>query len=120
MKTDLQGLKKIAETHGSSESPPKQWNYSTVWLPVQTEGKAVVNVITRQEYMDKQLKDWRLIQITRVGAIILGIGALFFLVSNILVSVVLGLGAGWFWGNYVKTAFFFEHVNRKREILEGT
>ena len=119
-KTDLHGLHKIGQKQGNSESPSKQWTYSTVWLPVQTEGKAVVNVSTRQEFMDKQLKDWRFIQISRVGAIVLGVGALYFLSSSILVSGALGLAAGWLWGNYVRTAFFFEYVNRSREILEGT
>ena len=104
----------------SSSPAGKDWTYSTVWMPVQTEGRSVVKVQTRQEYIDKQLKDWRTIQISRVIALGLGIGALFFLSFNAFVSAALGLGAGWFWGDYVKTAFYFEEVNRKREILEGT
>ncbi|HIH20487.1 TPA: hypothetical protein HA244_04430 [Candidatus Micrarchaeota archaeon] len=120
VKTDLRGLKRIGtgESHGG---PGKaDLTYSTVWMPVQTEGKAVVKVQTRQGYLDKQLKDWRTIQLSRVVAIALGIAALFFLSFNAFVSAALGLAAGWFWGSYAKTAFFFEEVNRKREILEGT
>ena len=118
IKTSLQGLN--AKVKGDSEAQQKQWNYSTVWLPVQTEGNPVMKVSTRQEYMDDQLKNWRTIQISRVGAIIVGIGALYFLTSSIWVSAMLAGIAGWAWGNYVKLAYFFEHVNRQREILEGT
>ena len=118
VKTDLSALKGMGKQH--SEEHKKDWAYSTVWMPVQTEGKSVVNVQTRQEFLDKQLKDWRTIQISRVAAIILGVAALFFLGFNAIVSAALGLAAGWFWGQYAKTAFYFEEVNRKREILEGT
>ena len=119
VKTDLSGLK----NSGNASVKPagvKQWNYSPVWVPVLTDGKAVVNVITRQEFMDKQLGDWRLIQITRVGAILLGVAALYFLGSNVLVAAALGLAAGWAWGLYVRTNYFFETVNKSREILEST
>lgn len=120
VKTDLRGLRQMAahETRGGQKQP--SFTYSPVWLPVQTEGNAVVKVTTRQEYLDGQLGQWRTIQLTRVAAIVLGVGALYALTWNILASAALAILAGWAWGVYARNAFFFEEVNRKREILEGT
>ncbi|MEM4254848.1 MAG: hypothetical protein QXR53_00765 [Candidatus Norongarragalinales archaeon] len=118
VKTDLQGLKGMAK--GNSHASGHEWTYSPVWLPVQTEGKGVMKVSTRQEYMDFELGNWRLIQISRVAAVVLGVGALYALGWSILVSGVLALMAGWAWGVYARKAFFFNEVNKKREILEGT
>ncbi|MFH1056533.1 MAG: hypothetical protein V1717_01915 [Candidatus Micrarchaeota archaeon] len=119
VKTDLQGLKQTVPV-APSEALGKQWTYTPVWLPVQTEGKPVVKVSTRQDFLGVQLGEWRAIQISRAAAVALGIGALYFLSSNILISAGLGLSAGWAWGTYAKKAFFFEFVNKRREILEGT
>lgn len=119
VKTDLRGLKGMSPKIKAVTSTPS-FTYSPVWLPVQTEGNAVVKVTTRQEYLSGQLGDWRTIQLTRVATIIFGIAALYFLSVNIFVSAALGVLAGWTWGVYTKKAFFFETVNRKREILEGT
>ena len=118
VETSLQGLKKTNVSSG--ETQPQQWNYSSVWLPVQTEGKSVMSVTNRQSFMDRELGNWRTIQVSRVAAILFGVGALYFLPSNLLFSAALALAAGWAWGLYTKKAFFFEKINRKREILEGT
>ncbi|HIH20299.1 hypothetical protein J4220_00425 [Candidatus Micrarchaeota archaeon] len=117
VKTSLQGLKGYS---GKSESSEREWTYSPVWLPVQTEGRGVMKVSTRQEFMNMELGNWRLIQVSRVAAIVLGVGALYALTWSILVSAALALLAGWSWGVYARKAFFFERVNRNREILEGT
>lgn len=118
VKTDLKGLKQVQPQAGGS--PRKEWTYSPVWLPVQTEGKGVMKVSTRQEYMDLELGNWRTIQITRVAAIVVGVAALYALSWSVVVAGILALLAGWSWGVYARKAFFFENVNRKREILEGT
>ncbi len=118
VKTDLRGLKGMVKSDSSGAA--HEWTYSPVWLPVQTEGRGVIKVSTRQEYMDFELGNWRMIQITRVAAIVLGVTALYFLTWSVLVSGVFALLAGWAWGVYARKAFFFENINRKREILEGT
>lgn len=117
VKTGLQGLKGFA---GKSDSSEREWTYSPVWLPVQTEGRGVMKVSTRQEFMNMELGNWRLIQVSRVAAIVLGVAALYALSWSVLVSAALALLAGWSWGVYARKTFFFEKVNRNREILEGT
>jgi hypothetical protein len=79
-----------------------------------------MNVINSQTFMDYELGNWRTIQVTRVAAIVFGVGALYFITSNLLFSAALALAAGWAWGIYTKKAFFFENINKRREILEGT
>lgn len=118
VKTDLQGLKKIAPKKDSHSS--EQFTYSPVWLPVQTEGRGVMKVSTRQEYMSTELNNWRTIQISRVAAVILGVAAVYFLTWNVVIAAIVALMAGWAWGVYARKAYFFEKVNKGREILEGT
>ncbi|OIO26918.1 hypothetical protein COX85_03795 [Candidatus Micrarchaeota archaeon CG_4_10_14_0_2_um_filter_55_9] len=118
--TDLGGLKAFVGSHQESFSQPKQWDYAPVFMPVSTEGKPVVKVTTRLDFLKGQIGQWREVKICYFLSFGLGALALILLSVNVLLGVAFGLAAGWFYGQYVRDDFFIMQINKKRPLLEGT
>lgn len=123
VQTNLEDLHSLVTENPKSfgyKEQPKQWSYSPMFMPVSTEGKPVVQVTTRLEFLKRQIKDWRNMKISYFLAFGLGAAALWLLSVNPLFAVAAGAAAGWFYGGYVMTEFFLVKIGKKRPLLEGT
>ena len=118
LKVTLEELRDTVRTNPPSKT--EELTYSPVFTPVNTEGKAVMKVIPRQDFMNENLGTWRMKHIGRFGGIACGIVALVALQYNVLLSAVLAIAAGWLYGMYKYKSFWFDIVMRKRDLLEGT
>ncbi|PIO06515.1 hypothetical protein COT29_00730 [Candidatus Micrarchaeota archaeon CG08_land_8_20_14_0_20_59_11] len=118
LKVTLEELRDTVRTN--PPSPQKEWTYAPIFTPVDTEGKAVMKVIPRQDFMNENLGTWRMKHIGRFGGIACGILALVALQYSILLSAGLAIAAGWLYGTYKQKSFWFDTIMRKRDLLEGT
>jgi len=118
VKVTLEELRDTVRTNPPSKT--EELTYSPVFTPVNTEGKAVMKVIPRQDFMNENLQSWRMKHLGRFGGIACGIVALVALQYNVLLSAVLAIAAGWLYGMYKYKSFWFDIVMRKRDLLEGT
>ena len=120
VETNLSGLKKMVSEKRESFGPAGKWTYSPMFVPVATEGRPVLNVMRRQDFMDRSLGQWRTKIVARIGGIVLGVAALALLAYNVVLAAAAALAAGWVYGLYKRESFFFDYVNKRREIMEGT
>ncbi|MFH0836427.1 MAG: hypothetical protein V1834_04675 [Candidatus Micrarchaeota archaeon] len=94
--------------------------HAPMFLPVDTDGSTVVNVTTRQSFLNHEIGNWKTIHLTRMGGIVLGIAALILYGYNVYLAAVAALAAGYLVGIYARKSFFFYKVLARRELLEGT
>ena len=120
MTTNLAELKKMVSEKQGDFQPAKKWDYAPMFVPVQTEGRPVLRVERRQDFMDRSLGQWKTKIVARVGGIALGVAALALLAFNVFLAAGAALAAGWVYGAYKRESFFFDIVNKRREVLEGT
>ncbi|NUN11417.1 hypothetical protein HUU53_02120 [Candidatus Micrarchaeota archaeon] len=123
VKTSLNGLKHMAHElkHDHDDHGHKQdYAYTPMLMPAQTEGKPVMKITTRQDYLDKTVGLWRRIQVNKGLGLILGVASLFLLSISPLFAGACAVLAGWIWGDYVTGKFYLYQVDGKRELLEGT
>lgn len=98
----------------------KKFDYTPLFLPVATEGKPVMKVTARHDFINNSLKEWRLFHITRTIAVVSAIGALVLLPINAFASAGAGIIAGWFYGEHLKKNFFINKMLKQRDMLEST
>ncbi|MDP2717511.1 MAG: hypothetical protein Q8P02_02090, partial [Candidatus Micrarchaeota archaeon] len=85
-----------------------------------TEGKAVIMVQRRQEFLTKAITDWREFHGYRAASIAAGIAAVLLLFSNIYLSAAAAMAAAWMYGEFLKKDFTINQLMKKRYLLEST
>ncbi len=110
------------ETENSGNaSSASGWRKTQMFLPVASEGKPVIKVTTRQEFLNNNISAWRAWQLTRVGAALAGAGAIWlFFANQPWLAGGAALLAGWWYGEHVRRGFYITKLLKKRYLLEGT
>jgi hypothetical protein len=99
---------------------PQEFEQTTMFTPTATEGKAVITVQRRQDFLTKAITDWREYHGYRAASIAAGIAAVLLLFSNIYLSVAAAMAAAWAYGEYLKKDFIVNQLMKKRYLLEST
>lgn len=105
--------------HGHSHGGP-DFDQSTMFVPVATEGKAVINVTKRQDFLTTGIGTWREYHFFRAAAISGAILSVFVLFTNPLLSAAIAMGAAWSYGEYLKKDFTVNQLYKRRYLLEST
>lgn len=109
------------EVAGTSEKPPvPKWDHVPMFVPTKTNGLNVIDVSTRQMYLDRTIGWWTSYHITRALAVFIGTLALIFVFTNVLVAAILALVAGFFYGWHMMRNYDIDELVKKRYLLEGT
>ncbi|MBI4360942.1 hypothetical protein HY572_04195 [Candidatus Micrarchaeota archaeon] len=123
MTHNAQSIKQVvaadkAKFIGKTSDP--EFEQTTMFTPVATEGKPVINVQRRQEFLTKGITDWREFHGYRALSVAGGIATVLFLFSNPLLAAVSGMGAAWSYGEFLKKDFYINQLYKKRYLLEST
>ncbi len=109
------------EVAGTSEKPPAaKWDHVPMFVPTNTNGYSVIDVSTRQTYLDLTIDWWTTFHLTRAASVFAGTLALIFAFSNVLVAAVLALVAGFFYGWHMMRTHDINELVKNRYLLEGT
>ena len=124
VKVDLNGLKETVghnrAAFSSGTATQQKFEAFPMFLPVATQGKEVMRVTTRQDFISYNIGEWRLFHLTRAGAAMAGIGALWLFPINVYASAAAGVAAGWLYGEHLKKNFYLNQLLKKRDLLEST
>ncbi|MBI3588028.1 hypothetical protein HY095_02440 [Candidatus Micrarchaeota archaeon] len=110
------GLKPSSEPHAAH---PK-FTPVPMFLPTRTFGNNVVTVMTRQKFLDANISHWIAWRVNKIIAYALSGAAIILLFSNVYLSALAGLGAGWFYGKFIWEQFYVTQLLGKRRLLEST
>ncbi len=122
VEVNLQQLRQLA---GSGKLNPKEaavkpeLQQFTMFVPVNTGGLPVFNMTSRQKFLDKNIAIWRQWHAFRAYAIGLGVVTLYLILQNQLyLAAVSGLGAGWYYGQFVNRVGFINRIMKGRDMYE--
>src|SRR3989338_830240 len=101
------------------ESGGPDFDQTTMFVPVATEGKPVINVTKRQDFMDTSLATWREFHFYRAAAIMGGVLSVILLFSNVFLSAAVAMGAAWSYGEFLKKDFTINVLYKQRYLLES-
>lgn len=114
---DLKELKKA----GVIKEPTEQkFTPVPMFLPTDTQGRSVANVITRESFILTNLGMWLQWRVFRVAAVILGIASVLLLAYNFIIATVVGALAGWCYGMFIWRNFYVTRLLGRRRLLEST
>ncbi|MBI5226593.1 hypothetical protein HY994_05165 [Candidatus Micrarchaeota archaeon] len=110
------------KAHFTGEHGPgkKEFDQTTMFIPVATEGKAVINVQNRQNFLTTGISNWRLYHFYRAASIMGAVATVWLLFINPLLSAAAGMAAAWSYGEYLKKDFTVNHIYKTRYMLEST
>ncbi len=108
---------KFTGEHGHG---PKEYDQTTMFIPVATEGKAVINVQNRQNFLTTGISNWRLYHFYRAAAIMGALAAVWLLFTNAYLSAAAGMASAWSYGEFLKKDFMVNHIYKTRYLLEST
>lgn len=104
----------------ASSQGGRDFDQTTMFVPVATEGKAVINVTKRQDFLTTGIGTWREYHFFRAAAISGAILSVFLLFTNPLFSAAIAMGAAWSYGEYLKKDFTVNKLYKTRYLLEST
>jgi len=121
----LQRVKQVVDAErdrfSASNGENSNWRKTQMFLPVASEGKPVIKVTTRQDFLNTNISVWRSWQLSRVGAALAGAGAIWlFFSGQPIIAGGAALAAGWLYGQHVRLNFYVTKLLKKRYLLEGT
>ncbi len=87
-------------------------------MPIKTNENHVLEIMTRQSFLDSNIKLWREWHLYRAGAIVLAVAALYLLTVNVLLSVVAAGLSAYVYGLYYHRDFIIQHPLKKRDLYE--
>ncbi len=99
---------------------PREFDQTTMFVPVATEGKAVINVQRRQEFLNTAIGTWREFHFYRAASAIGAITAVWLLFINPFISAASAVAAAWSYGEFLKKDFTLNNIYKKRHLLEST
>ncbi len=122
---NLNEMKEHVLTHkakftGEHGHGPKEFDQTTMFIPVATEGKAVINVQTRQKFLTTGITNWRMYHFHRAAAIMGAVAAVWLIFINPYLSAAAGMASAWSYGEYLKKDFTINHIYKSRYLLEST
>ncbi len=120
MKTTVASLKKMSKQGKFTPAKPSAFNYQPLFLPVATEGHAIMKVTARHEFINNNVKEWRLFHTTRAISIIAAIGTLVLFPISPYASAASAITAGWYYGEFLKKDFNINKQLRERDMIEST
>ncbi len=116
------GLKELSDLSKAGLVKPKSPDYAPVpmFLPTRTFGRNVVQVITRQSFMDTNIQWWVKWRVMLVLSLLSAAAAVALVFVNGYLATLAGLVAGWAYGQYVWAGFYVNNLLKNRRLLETT
>ena len=109
-----------AQFTGEHGPGKKEYDQTTMFIPVATEGKAVINVQNRQNFLTTGISNWRLYHFYRAASIMGALAAVWLIFINPYLSAAAGMAAAWSYGEDLKKDFTVNHIYKTRYLLETT
>jgi len=116
-------LKGFGKASSKAETHQKNYQVYPMFLPADItvkKGQGVVQVVTRQKFMDESIGTWIKYNSFRGLTAIAGIAAILLLPVNWILSAIAGMLAGYFYSQYNWHDFIINDRLKKRWLLEGT
>lgn len=113
-------IKGMVAERKAGQPQERKFDYHQLFLPVATEGKPVMKVTARHDFINGNLKIWREFHINRAATVAAAIGVILLLPISVYASAASAIGAGWFYGEYLKKNFHINKMLKARYMLEST
>lgn len=115
----LRGMAASGKLGGQKEKKPEELQQFPMFVPVNTQNLPVFKMTSRQKFLDKNLTIWRQWHAYRAYAIGLAVvTAYLILTGNLYLAAVSGLGAGWYYGQFVNRVGGINRVLKGRMMYE--
>jgi len=120
---NLGELKSLVQAHKddfSAPAPAEGYNYSPMFLPIDTQGKIPIQISTRGDFLKKGVNMWKQMNLGLVMAIAGGVFALVLLAFNPVLAAFMGGASGYFYGLHFRQKLYYYDIYKKRPVLEST
>jgi hypothetical protein len=120
---NLGELKSFVETNKGGFSAPaegKGFNYSPMFLPIETAGNVPIQIQTRGAFLKKGVDMWKQMNLGLVLAIAGAVLALALLPVNAFLAAFAGGASGYFYGLHFRQKLYYYEIYKKRPVLEST
>ncbi len=114
----IEQLKELKAQNKFTPKAKKEEQLTTMFMPMNTNGTSILEINTRQKFLDMSIQIWREWKIYKVMAIALGLATIYLLFVNIWLASIVGAATGWYFGEYVRRDFRIEKQLKRRDLYE--
>ncbi|VVB70138.1 Uncharacterised protein [uncultured archaeon] len=114
----LNELKELKQQSKFTTKKKSEEQLTTMFMPMNTNGVSLLEINTRQKFLDQSITGWREWKIYKVMALALAITAVYLLFVNVWLAAAAGGAAGWYFGEYIRRDFLINRMLKGRDLYE--